>query len=203
MPAPKASRKKKSKRGRPPALDETVKELFCQALAAGNYLHTAADYVGLHRSTLSLWMKRGRKEKKGVYREFFDAVTKAMATAEAGHVANIMQAARGRRGEPAQKAVLEEGTGRELRPARPAVPELRPDWTASAWWLERTRPEKFARRVFRPEEESRPTSAAGAPALVIYLPAEDPPSGPAALGHGAHGLDGDDARILESEADED
>jgi hypothetical protein len=206
MSAPKTSKPKKKKRGRPEKISPEIQELFCSALAAGNYLHTAAAYAGISRDTLNRWLKLGRRsaaakkrpyraayvdgsgrlvpEQKGCrYRAFSDAVTKAMATAEVGHVSNVLAAAKGRPGQPAQKEVIDGKTGQVIVPARAAVSELQPQWQASAWWLERTRPQKFGRRVFRIEDADGGGAADPSvpPGPVIYLPAEEPlPGAPAA-----------------------
>jgi hypothetical protein len=60
----------------------------------GNYIETASAYAGITKSTLYEWMKRGAREKRGKYKEFSNAVEKAMAEAEMWDVALIAQAAK-------------------------------------------------------------------------------------------------------------
>jgi hypothetical protein len=60
----------------------------------GNYMETAAAFAGVHKSTLYEWLKKGAKSKSGIYKEFSDAVKKALAEAEVRDVAIISQAAK-------------------------------------------------------------------------------------------------------------
>ena len=99
------------------------------ALKVGNYVDDACTYAGVARPTFYLWLKRGTTERdriaagetpipaEAAYVEIVDAVEKARAEAVVRNVHVIQNAAR-------------DGT-----------------WQAAAWWLERTRPEKFGRRL--------------------------------------------------------
>ena len=79
--------------GRPTKLTLEVQEKIVQAVAAGNYLETAAAFAGVHRFTLHRWLKIGANAKSGKHRQFCDAVQEAMAKAEIRDVAIIGQAA--------------------------------------------------------------------------------------------------------------
>jgi hypothetical protein len=68
-------------------------------------------------------MRKGREQKTGSYVNFFNDVQKAEQEAEAWHVANIAKAAK-------------NGT-----------------WTASAWWLERVKRERYGRWGPKPEKQ--------------------------------------------------
>jgi hypothetical protein len=83
------------KKGRPRLLEKCpeVRAKLVQAVAAGNYLETAASYAGISKDTLYRWLRRGAKEKQGPYRDFAEAVRKAMADAEVRDVARVAQAA--------------------------------------------------------------------------------------------------------------
>lgn len=80
--------------GRPTKLTPELQAEICKVLAAGNYLETACAYVGLSRITVRTWMKAGARQKKGHYREFLNAIKKAMAQAELSDVATIKAAAK-------------------------------------------------------------------------------------------------------------
>jgi hypothetical protein len=86
---------------------ETVKKIT-DALMAGNTRGTSALYAGVCQDTLNNWLNR--------YSDFRQAVEKAEASAEVGHVLNIKLAA------------------------------TKGNWTASAWWLERRRHEDWGRK---------------------------------------------------------
>lgn len=117
-------------RGRKPStLDDPKVKLLLQALQAGNYVETACSYAGLAVSTVYVWLDRGNREKQRIaqgekpnpqestYVEIAEAIEKARANAVVANVAVIQQAAR-------------SGT-----------------WQAAAWWLERSMPQQFGRRI--------------------------------------------------------
>lgn len=111
---------------RPLVLDPEIRKAVIQALEAGNYMETAAEYAGIHKSVLFDWLAWGREARQQIqdgteirpnghaYAEFTDEVEKAMARVEVQSVAVIR---------------------------RHAVD----NWQAMAWYLERTRPRKFGR----------------------------------------------------------
>ena len=69
-------------RGRPTKIGPEVTERILMMIRAGNYLETAAAHAGIAKVTLFDWLRRGGRESSGVYREFRDAVDKALADAE-------------------------------------------------------------------------------------------------------------------------
>lgn len=103
--------------------------LLLQALRGGNYIEVACSYAGLAPSTVYRWLERGRNEKaaqeagqkanptEAQYIELCEAVEKARADAVVANVTIIQQAARNGQ------------------------------WQAAAWWLERSMPNQFGRRV--------------------------------------------------------
>lgn len=119
-----------AQKGRKPStLDDPKVKLLLQALTAGNYVEVSCAYAGLSVATVYQWLDKGRKEKerrangekadpsKTTYIELLEAIESARAKAVVANVAVIQQAAR-------------SGT-----------------WQAAAWWLERTSPQQFGRKV--------------------------------------------------------
>jgi hypothetical protein len=110
--------------GRRPKLTADVQSAVIEALSAGNYLDTAAQYAGIHPATLFRWLDRGRvaiesdddNHPDKIYGEFCEAVEKTRAQSEVRAVALIRKAAM-------------EGT-----------------WQAAAWFLERSHPHKWGRQ---------------------------------------------------------
>jgi transposase len=110
-------------------IDDPKVKLLIQALLGGNYVEVACQYAGLAPSTVYRWVERGRNEKDRLeagqpptpsetpYIELCEAVEKARAQAIVANVTVIQQAAR-------------QGT-----------------WQAAAWWLERTMPNQYGRKV--------------------------------------------------------
>jgi hypothetical protein len=70
-----------------------VQRHLCDAIAAGNTRHDAAEYAGVGESTLRFWLARGRRQRRGRYRTLLAAVKKAEADAVVRNVAIIQKAA--------------------------------------------------------------------------------------------------------------
>jgi transposase len=105
------------KQGRPSKLTEDVQTKIIRAIQSGNWLETAASYAGVDASTVRRWMAKGEAEdSEEPYRSFCAAVKQARAEAEIRAVALIQKAA-------------QDGT-----------------WQASAWYLERSHPDRWGRK---------------------------------------------------------
>jgi hypothetical protein len=101
---------------RPTKLTKEVQERILQAVQAGNYLDTAAQYAGIDASTMRRWVVKGEAPNAAEpYRSFCTALKSARATAEVRSVALIQSAA-------------SNGT-----------------WQAAAWYLERSYPDRWGR----------------------------------------------------------
>ncbi len=77
--------------GRRPKLNRRIQKKIVSALAAGNYTTVAVGYAGIARATFYRWMLRGREAQQGPYRDFYQCVRQAMATAEVRGVAIVRQ----------------------------------------------------------------------------------------------------------------
>ena len=64
------------------------------ALRAGNYLETAAAYVGVSKQTLFNWLRRGARGQERICVEFLDSVKKAQAESEIRDIATIITASK-------------------------------------------------------------------------------------------------------------
>jgi transposase len=107
----------KPKTGRPSKLTDDVQTKILQAIQAGNWLETASAYAGVDASTVRRWMAKGESEDaEEPYRAFCALVKQARAQAEIRAVALIQKAA-------------QDGT-----------------WQASAWYLERSHPDRWGRK---------------------------------------------------------
>jgi hypothetical protein len=71
-----------------------VQERICQLISAGNYINTACRAAGIKEQTYLNWLKWGEEKKAGIYFEFFEAIKKAEAVAEARNVTIIQTAAK-------------------------------------------------------------------------------------------------------------
>jgi transposase len=78
---------------RPVKLTTHLKEQIALAIRTGNYIEVAAAFAGVSKDTLYRWLRQGQKARSGPYREFSDAVERAMAESEIRDVAIIGKAA--------------------------------------------------------------------------------------------------------------
>lgn len=101
--------------GRKTKLTDDLQKEFCNQLERAAFIEVAAASVGIRRQTVYNWMRRGARQKTGIYRRFLDAVKKAQAKAELTCIEGIEAA--GRAGQ----------------------------WTARAWIAERRWPKRWGR----------------------------------------------------------
>ena len=108
-------------RGKKPILTPKIQKTIIDAILGGNYMETAAEYAGIHKSTLFDWLAKGRDAQDGhnipngpLYADFADAITRARAQVEVRMVGLV------------QKAAID-------------------NWQAATWYLERTRPRTYGR----------------------------------------------------------
>ncbi len=78
---------------RPTKLTPQLQAKICDAIRVGCYVETAAAYCGISKDTFYRWLRQGAKAKSGIYKDFSDAVEKAMADAEFRDVMIISNAA--------------------------------------------------------------------------------------------------------------
>lgn len=107
--------------GRPTKLTPELAQRIVRAVRAGSYIEEAAESVGVHRSTVFLWLQAGREGNDPLHVEFFDAVERARAEDSVRDLALITQAA--------------------------TQPIGTLDWRAAAWKRERKDPAKWGQKV--------------------------------------------------------
>ena len=105
--------------GRPTKLTPETQDSIVEAIREGMYQEIAAATVGISTSTYYRWMERGQtgQPEDEPYREFREAIEKGRAEAERAKLKVISREA-------------EKG-----------------NWTAAAWWLERSFPARWGRRI--------------------------------------------------------
>ncbi len=81
------------KSGRPPKLTRELIERIAGTVRVGCYLDSAARVHGVAKATYHVWMKRGHEQKRGIYRDFVDALLEAQAQADERDHAIIANAA--------------------------------------------------------------------------------------------------------------
>lgn len=80
------------KSGRPPKLTHALIEEIADVVRAGNFLDTAARFKGVSKVSFHEWMKKGHEQKRGIYRDFLNALEQAQAAADVRDHANITKA---------------------------------------------------------------------------------------------------------------
>jgi transposase len=130
-------------KGQPTKLTPERQRAIIDALRAGCYKATAAEYAGIGVSTLHRWLETGEADdesgRQSDYRDFWEAVKKADAEFQMRALLQIDQAAR-------------DGS-----------------WQAAAWRLERKYPQLWGRKQ-RVEEES---AKAETQRTTVYLVPEE------------------------------
>lgn len=131
----------KKQTGRKSRLSKEVQEQLTNFISRGHFETLACAACGIPESTYFRWKELGEdhlEERAGrkvlvrarsPYREFREAVEKAKAQAQMIHLENIRASAFSTQTNDQGKTTI--------------TPK---NWTASAWYLERTAPEKFGRR---------------------------------------------------------
>jgi hypothetical protein len=79
-------------RGRKPKLTWQVQQEIVGYLRTGAYLETAASAVGIHRTTLFRWLKKGEEASRGRYHDFYRAVSQAQSEFEIRSHVTILKA---------------------------------------------------------------------------------------------------------------
>jgi len=136
----------KSQVGRPLELTKELIAKIANNLRAGAYIETAVVVAGCPKATFYSWIKRAHdpEETEPLYKELLDAVERSQEESEMRDIVNIDQAAMGR---PAKFAKDANGKIIMNERGRAVIEEesLAPDWSASAWRLERKNPKRWAK----------------------------------------------------------
>ena len=129
---------KKPKPGRPSKFVPEAATVVLAHVRRGSPRHIAANAAGIGRSTLMRWMARGKSERRGQFRDFWDALKKAEAEMVTVSLGRIQSAGDG-------GAVLSRTSVTNSQGVTTVVEKFaQPIWQASAWLLERRHPDEFA-----------------------------------------------------------
>lgn len=130
----------KKKMGRPNKLTPELQKTIVTYILLGAYVETAAKAAGLTKDTFYDWLHKGATQRKGIYKDFSDAVLKAM----------------------------EEATLRDLNVIDKAA--QKGDWKAAAWKLEKSRPREYGtKKIVRIENENTKDSSFGDTNISDYI----------------------------------
>ena len=125
-------------KGRPTKFNPKLAEKILNSIRKGLYLEASAAINDINKDTLYRWLRK--------HPDFSDAVIKAHGEAERIELNRIKQAAEGYEVIETRTTTDKDGNVTETV----VKTSKRREWTASAWWLERSNPRKWGR--WRPEE---------------------------------------------------
>lgn len=127
-----------SKTGRPSKFAPEAAAAVLTHVRQGSHRHIAANAAGVGRSTFMRWMARGKKERRGQFRDFWDAIKKAEAEMVVDCLGRIQAAGTG-------GALLSRTSVTNSQGVTTVVEKFaQPIWQASAWFLERRHPDDYA-----------------------------------------------------------
>lgn len=75
-------KKQRGRMGRPSKITPELIERVASIVRMGNYLDTAARFCGIDKVTFHNWMKKGHAQRRGIYRDFLNALEEAQAAAD-------------------------------------------------------------------------------------------------------------------------
>ncbi|MGI6625531.1 MAG: hypothetical protein ACOX57_08950 [Limnochordia bacterium] len=78
---------KVSRVGRPSKFTPKTRKKLLDAIRMGNYREPSCSYAGISVSTFYAWLDKGKRQKKGQFVEFLEAVAQAEAEAEVRMIA--------------------------------------------------------------------------------------------------------------------
>lgn len=148
---------RKNKGGRPTSLTKDTFDTIVNAVRRGHYIEMAAAMVEVDTFTVRHWLKRGARSKTGIYKEFNQAIKKAMAEDIDRTMQFIDQAAVGY--PSITKRVVQKRnklTGKMEVVESSADEKIEKSWAAAAWKLERKYPRLFGRWQREEFEETLP-----------------------------------------------
>jgi hypothetical protein len=116
-------------RGQPTKLTPEVTERLVEALKAGNYIETACTYAGIGVSTYHAWVAKA--EETGANKDFTDFLDAVKKARSEAEIRNV--------------ALIQQAAQK--------------NWTAAAWWLERSQPARWGRQTKTINEISGPEGA--------------------------------------------
>ena len=90
---PKSSKDLKRRLGRANVLTDDLRAMIVSLIASGNFMSTAADYVGISIEVINETLRSGRSAESGPDHRFYQDVAKAHANWTATLVRVIMKAA--------------------------------------------------------------------------------------------------------------
>ena len=127
-------------------LTPALQTAIANAVQVGVPLPQAAVIAGVGVATVQEWLARGlgtdpTRPQTPLYASFAEAITRARAVDELRRLARLEQAGRG--GAVVAEKVTTFADGRSVT-ERTYAP---PDWRADAFYLERSRPERWGRKV--------------------------------------------------------
>jgi transposase len=142
-----------AKMGRKSKFDDH-KDKLLKAIATGVSYSDACAIAGVGYSTFKEWKAKGEAARSGKFADFAADIKKANAVATTKHVQNINRAALdGETITEIRIVVDEDGNEKERTTTEKKVAK---QWQASAWLLERRKPNEWGRNRVVETEDNQP-----------------------------------------------
>ena len=135
--------------GRPTKFTPEAQQTILGAIRANAYIETASALAGIDKDTFYAWLKKGARESTGRFREFSDAIKKALAVGQMRDLAVVDKAANGYDVEKTKTFIKEwvDAKGKKIGNIVETTTEKQREfaWQAAAWRLERRFPHLWGR----------------------------------------------------------
>jgi transposase len=147
--------------GAPPILElnPELAQNIVNAIRMGNYLSVACSMHGVTYRRLHEWIGKGKEKPESIYGAFAQSVMRAVSEAETRDLSTVDAFANGRaaqyerqpKGHPKEGELILDPKGNPIL----IRAEIKPNWQAAAWKLERRAPNRWGRfdRVHHSAEE--------------------------------------------------
>ena len=155
--------------GRRSKLTPEVQEAVCEGVRRGYTYKDSAILAGINIGTLHNWRTRGEQQRRGRYREFVDALTRANAEIKQKMIDVIRETAE--RGEETVEEEISYDSAGNVTSRRTKRSRSPRDARTAIQFLERRDPEEFGRRVLK-HEGSIDTSGYTPPNINIHFDGE-------------------------------
>jgi transposase len=142
-----------AKAGRKSKFDDH-KDKLLKAIATGVSYEDACAIAGIASSTFRKWRAKGEEARSGKFHAFVMDIKKANAVATTKHVQNINRAALD--GETIIEIRIEVDENGNEKERTTTEKKVAKTWQASAWLLERRRPNEWGRNRVVETEDNQP-----------------------------------------------
>lgn len=123
-------------------ISKKKREAYCEAIRLGLTKTRAIRLIGVSMQTIDNWCRWGERDGKGKYFHFWKSVIKAQELFIEDNLLNIQAVAQGKNQIKETKTTYDKDG--KIKEEIVTVKDNKPQWTASAWLLERRHPQDWS-----------------------------------------------------------